>query len=246
MVHSPTGSRFATRPRRLVLVDSFLPYTESDPGNGPIAPGTNRARQLTVSLPDGTNSAGTLQVTVTTDALNNIAESNEANNSTSVNVTASLAPYPDLLVASVSSSPPTRWLPGSTVAVSWVVTNSGVGSADTNWMDSVVVLNTNTAQVIFSATTNYNLADPGNGPITPGGFRTRTISFTMPTDANAYGVFAITVTTDSGNQVFEYNPAAPLKRTTAPPSRSSPPPIWWSKIPASNPALRSSRVERIS
>ncbi len=191
----------------LVLVDTFLPYAESDPGNGPIAPGTNRARQLTVSLPDGTNSTGVLQVTVTTDALNSIAESNEANNSTSVNVTATLAPYPDLLVAGISNSPPTRWLPGSTVAISWVVTNSGAGSADTNWMDSVVVLNTNTAQVIFSANTNYNLADPGNGSITPGGFRTRTISFTMPTDANAYGVFAITVTTDSGNQVFEYNPA---------------------------------------
>ena len=212
----PTSGSFTDRvtirnAANQVLVDSFLPYTESDPGNGPLAPGTTRNRQLAVRLPDGTNSVGTLQVTVSVDAQNAIAESNEANNSTSASFTVTLAPYPDLLVASVGTVPPTRWLPGSVVTVDWQLTNSGAGLANTNWTDSVVVVNTNTSAVLFSGTTNYNLADPGNGPIAPGDFRNRALAFTMPTDANAYGVFAVTVTADSANQVFEYNPNGTAK-----------------------------------
>src|SRR5258708_24681982 len=100
-----------------ILADSTLFYDESNPGNGAIAPGATRQRQLTVRLPDGTESVGVLQVTVTTDAQNDISETNEANNSTSTNVTTTLAPYPDLLVASLGAVPPTPWLPRSVVTI---------------------------------------------------------------------------------------------------------------------------------
>ncbi len=189
----------------IILADSTLFYDESNPSNGAIAPGATRQRQLTVRLPDGTASVGVLQLTVTTDAQNDISENNEANNSHSTNVTTTLAPYPDLLVASVGAVPPTRWLPGSVVTIDWRLTNAGVGVANTNWTDSVVVRNTDTAAVLLNTTSNYDLSEPGNGPIAPGAFRDRALTFTLPNDANAYGVFAITITADSANQGFEYN-----------------------------------------
>ncbi len=75
-----------------ILVNSTLPYTESDAGNGPILPGATRSRQLTVNLPRTTNSVGTLEIAVTTDVLNNVLEQNsdgpaEGNNSTAINLT---------------------------------------------------------------------------------------------------------------------------------------------------------------
>lgn len=208
----PTSGSFTDRvtirnAANQVLVDSFLAYNELDPGNGSIAPGSSRNRQLAVTLPDGPNSVGTLQVTVTVDSQNTIPESNEANNSSSTPINVALAPYPDLQVAQVSTVPLSRWLPGSVVTINWQLTNSGNGFAATNWTDSVVVRNTNTSVVILSTTTNYNLGDPGNGSLAPGAVRSRSLSFTVPATADAYGAFAITVTANSANQVFEYNPS---------------------------------------
>ena len=194
-----------------VLVDSFLPYTESTPGNGPIAPGASRNRQLAVTFPDGPTSVGTLQVTVIVDSQNSIPESDETNNSSSTPISVALAPYPDLQVAQVSTTPLTRWLPGSPVTVGWLLTNSGNGFAATNWTDSVVVVNTNTSAVILNTTTNYNLSDPGNGSMAPGDTRSRALSFNMPTTSDAYGIFAVTVTANSAGQLFEYNPGGTAK-----------------------------------
>jgi hypothetical protein len=220
--NEPTSGSFVDRvtirnAANLVLADGFLPYNEGDAGNGPIGSGAGRARQLAVTLPDGTNSVGTLQVIVATDAQNAIAESDEANNSASASVSATLASYPDLLVTGLRATPATGWLPGSVVTLDWRLTNSGAGMAATNWVDSVVVRNTNTAQVILSATTNYTMADAGNGPLAPGDFRARSLAFTIPAGANAYGAFAITVTADNANQVFEYTAAgtAELNNTAA-------------------------------
>jgi hypothetical protein len=193
----------------LVLADSFLPYTESDPGNGPLAPTAVRTRQLAMQLPDGTNSVGTLKVTVTVNAQNSIVESNTANNSSNTTFTVALAPYPELLVENVRAVPATGWLPGSLVMLDWRLTNSGAAFANTNWTDGILILNTNSGSIILNTTTNYNLADPGNGALAPGDFRDRALSFTVPKDANANGVFLITVTADSAHQLFEYSPNPP-------------------------------------
>lgn len=47
-----------------------LLYNEAASGNGPIAAGDRRSRQVTLTLPDGPDSVGTLSFTVTADAFN--------------------------------------------------------------------------------------------------------------------------------------------------------------------------------
>jgi len=53
------------------------------------------------------------------------------------------------------------------VTIDWRLTNAGVGVANTNWTDSVVVRNTDTAAVLLNTTSNYDVSEPGNGPIAP-------------------------------------------------------------------------------
>lgn len=147
-----------------IVVDRTLFYDEAL--SGAINPGQTRTRQLVVALPDGPAGVGALEVTVATDAFNNVFEQNvggtaEANNASSVNINTTLAPYPDLQVASLNTTPVAGWLAGSTVTVSWVVTNSGARASAGSWNESIVVRNTNSSQTILNTTTNYASAEPG-------------------------------------------------------------------------------------
>ncbi|MBK7999158.1 MAG: putative Ig domain-containing protein [Verrucomicrobia bacterium] len=191
-----------------IVVNRTLFYDESL--NGPINPGQTRPRQILVAIPDGNRGAGNLEVTVTTDTLNGIFEQNgggtgEANNASSINITTTLAPYPDLQIASVTTTPLSGWQTGSVVTINWVTTNSGNRATVGSWNESVVVRNTNTSQTILNSSTNYAAGEPGNGDLAPNTSRTRTLSFVMPTDASAVGAFEVVVTTDSDSQIFENN-----------------------------------------
>jgi hypothetical protein len=191
-----------------VIVNRTLFYDEA--ASGAINPSATRNRQLSITLPDGPGGAGNLEVTVTTDTLNNIFEQNgggtaEANNAASISITTTLAPYPDLQVASLSVAPPSAWGTGSVVTVSWVTTNTGTRATSGSWTENLLVRNTNTSQVIVNAVTDYDPTEPGNGDIPPGGSRVRSLDFTMPMNDSAYGAFEVTITTDSGNAVFEHN-----------------------------------------
>jgi len=191
-----------------IIVNRTLFYDET--ASGSINPGQTRNRQLAITLPDGPTGAGNLEITVTTDTLNNIFEQNgggtaEANNAASISITTTLAPYPDLQVTSLSVAPPSAWLTGSVVTVSWVTTNTGNRATSGSWSESLLVRNTNTSQVIVNTATNYDESAPGNGPIAPNGSRNRSLSFTMPMSDDAYGAFEVTITTDSGSQIFEHN-----------------------------------------
>ena len=193
-----------------ILVNRTLLYDESAAGS--IPPSGTRARQLTIMLPDGPASVGTLAATVTTDALNNVFEQNgggtaEANNARSINIVTTLAPYPDLQVTSLNAFPSAGWLTSSVVTVSWVITNTGNRATTGSWNESLLIRNTNTAVVIVNTTTNYDDSAPGNGPIAPNGSRSRSLSFAMPQSVNAYGAFEIVVSTDSENFLFEHNAA---------------------------------------
>ncbi|HUS33922.1 MAG TPA: CARDB domain-containing protein [Verrucomicrobiae bacterium] len=190
-----------------VLADTIVAYNVDAQGNGAITAGTGRLRQATLILPDGPPATGALQVTIVSDTLNSVAESTEANNASNASFNATLAPYPDLVVENVAAVPSQRWMPGSTVTVNWRVRNIGNGVADTDWAETVIVRNSSSA-VIASRGTNYNISAAGNGNIGVGEFRNRSLTFDVPNDLNAYGLFTITVTTDSGQALFEYNAAA--------------------------------------
>src|SRR5207249_771048 len=49
-----------------------LAYDETAAGNGPIAPGQSRPRQLAYRLPDGVRGAGSIEFRVATDASNQV------------------------------------------------------------------------------------------------------------------------------------------------------------------------------
>ncbi len=192
------------------IVNRTLLY--DDAALGTINGGQSRARQLALTLPEGPASVGNLEVTVTTDTLNNIFEQNsggtgEANNAASITTTTTLATYPDLQVASLGVTPVSAWLTGSVVTVSWVITNTGNRATIGSWNESLLVRNTNTSQIIVNTTTNYDSSAPGNGDIAPNTARARTLSFTMPHNDSAFGAFEIVITTDSENVLFEYNGA---------------------------------------
>jgi hypothetical protein len=193
-----------------VLVSRTLAY--DDATSGPIEPAQSRARSLSIQLPDGSGSAGALQVTVTTDTLNNLTEQNgsstaEANNSASINTTASLAPYPDLQTLQLTAEPLSGWTNGQTITLRWITTNSGNRATLGSWSESVRIRNTNTSSIILSTSLPYEESDPEQGPIAPASSKTRSLQFTVPADSTAFGAFEITVSTDETDELFEYNPA---------------------------------------
>ncbi len=174
--------------------------------NGPLAAGGALARSLAVTLPDGPAAAGTLEVAVTTDALNNVAEANdqgtaEANNSATTGITVSLAPYPDLRVLNAAVNPPGEWAPGATVNLSWITTNAGPATAAGPWTEAVAVRNLTLGRSLFTAETNDTA-----GPLATGDSRARSLAITLPNSGDVYGLIEVAVTTDSHNDVFEYLP----------------------------------------
>ena len=115
---------------RVVLLNTTLAY---DPiTQGPLAPGGSVLRSATFRLPDGTNGAGSIRVSVRADALNQIFEFNsafnaETNNQAELAVVSASTDYPDLVVTNVSG--PATGLPGQSVPVVWTVRNLGPAAA---------------------------------------------------------------------------------------------------------------------
>lgn len=189
-----------------IVLNTTLAYNPADAGNGAIAPGTQRNRQLALTLPAGAAGAGNLEVTVTTDTFNQLAEYNtggtgEANNGRTANFSSTLAPYPDLQVIALAANPPTGWASGNLVQISWGVTNSGVAAASTSWVDRVIVRNLSRSVVLLST----NVAHDFNteGALTVGGRRNRTAQFVVPAGLNGQGEFEISVEADALAAVVE-------------------------------------------
>jgi hypothetical protein len=123
------------------LVTEYLPY---DPTvSGVLAVGSGIDRQLTVGLPEGSISAGELQVIVFADGDEEIFEYNEddggeGNNEASALITASLAAYPDLAVTEIEFPSLIIGDPAQ-VTIQWTVENQGDGLANGPWTDRVIV-----------------------------------------------------------------------------------------------------------
>ena len=190
-----------------VLVNNYVAYNPNAPGNGPIAPGGSLARSLSVHLPDGAPGTGNLQISVTTDAQNQLLEINpagtgEANNTAMFSVVSSIAPYPDLQITNLSVQPGVL-ASGTNVTIQWQDSNTGNGTASGNWYDHVTVVNTNSGATMVDANVYYDTNSLG--PLTNGTARDRSYGFTLPNGSNGVGGLLITVTADVFNNIFEYN-----------------------------------------
>ncbi|MBK6595661.1 MAG: hypothetical protein IPG23_24860 [Burkholderiales bacterium] len=189
-----------------VLADFLVPYDAV--ASGPIAGGASFARQASFTLPQGNLGAGNLNITVTADSANTVTEINtqglaEVNNSTSINVTSALAPYPDLIVTNVTPTPALGWLPGDPVVVTWKTFNQGTGSTSGSWTETVRVRNLTTGQTLLTQNVAYDATVLGD--ITAGGLNNRSATLTWPTGFTNDGQIEFTVTTDSASQLFENN-----------------------------------------
>ena len=181
-----------------------LVSTNQTYGSNSISAGGSTARSYSFSLANGTAGVGQLQVTVTTDAGDSIFEYNSSgtaytNNSASVTVTSTLAPYPDLQVTGLAVTPSSPQS-GQQVTVNWNDANTGNGTASGTWYDQIQVVNTTTGQTLVSTNQTY-----GSNSISAGGSTARSYSFSLPNGTAGVGQLQVTVTTDAGDSIFEYN-----------------------------------------
>ncbi|MFZ4411130.1 MAG: hypothetical protein ACOYOH_27560, partial [Paracraurococcus sp.] len=111
-------------------------------GLGALAPGAERGRAASLTLPQGAAGAGRLAVTVTADqtpaGLNAIIETNEGDNLAALEVTAALSLYADLAPTAIVVPATARG--GSLATFGWTVSNlGGVDTDITGWSDRVVL-----------------------------------------------------------------------------------------------------------
>jgi hypothetical protein len=168
----------ATRPRPLGTNES---YTSS----------------LTATLPQGLS--GPRYFIVQTDADNRVNEGPfEGDNTTaSAPVAITLTPPPDLQVAAIQA--PTNGLSGTSLAVSWAVTNAGLGVTDgADWTDDLYLSATNTLGTNAVLLGSF----PHAGALTNGQAYHSSASIPLPSSLS--GTFYLLIYTDARNAVFEH------------------------------------------
>ncbi len=179
-----------------------LPYLEAAGGNGPIAVNDHRSRQLTIALPDGADAVGNLAFTVTTDAYNQITESDHSHNTAATTAAVALAPYADLTVMNLRVTQPATLTSGAHVLLGWDDANVGTGTAPVSYFDSILVQKVN-GDGTFTTVAAGTLFAPSN--LMPGGANHLVFGFDLPNGTAGAGQFRITVTDDAGNQVKRYD-----------------------------------------
>jgi len=192
----------------LVVVNTYTGQTLVDTllnqNTGDLPSGSDTPRFYTFTLANGPLGAGALQATVTTDAANTVAEDNdsgtaEANNSAQAVGYVSGPYYPDLQVSNLQW----QWngTPGvaGPITVTWSDFNSGQAAA-TSWNDRIQVVNQLTGKTLVDAIVPGNFQN-----LYPGGFSSQLYNFTLPAGFDGVGPLQLTVTTDFGNNLYEYN-----------------------------------------
>ena len=177
---------------------------------GTLAANGSLARLFAFTLPNDATGAGNLQVTVTTDVNHTVVELDGgpdpyANNSSSVTVAASLAPYPDLQVGNLTVSPSIGLQSGSGFLINWNDVNTGNAPTPSSWDDLVVIRNTTTNTTIGSTTLHYDAT--ALGAIGINGSTARQLAFTIPDGVAGVGTIVVSVTVDQNGAFFESNPA---------------------------------------
>ena len=156
VINTTTGQTVAT---------GYVPYNAATRGN--LAPNASAAQSYTFKLPDGPAGVGNLQISVTTDYYETVHEyypggSGYTNNTTTITAASTLAPYPDLQVTNLATSP-TSLESGETVTIDWDDANTGNGTVTGSFEDEVTAVNTTTGQTVASVVVPYN--EGTSGPI---------------------------------------------------------------------------------
>src|SRR5208337_913803 len=192
--------------------DNSLTYITSGfvSGPSPLAKGTTGAQEsFPFTLPDGAAGVGNFRVTVTTDYYQSIPEydgsGNAAygNNTSSINFASTPANYADLVVTSGSLAvTPGSPQSGGSVTVTWTDTNLGDAAVNGAFTDSVLVQKVNGATLTY-ITSGTVSGNPSLGIGATSG--TQSFPFTLPNGTPGTGDIRVTVTTDSGQTIKEYD-----------------------------------------
>ncbi len=188
-----------------IIAQTVVPYSVA--ASGSLASGASAARQVTLTLPEGEAGAGHLQVTVTSDVSNTIAENSldgtaESNNVTSLAFESALAVYPDLAIRDLAVDPPDGWAAGGAVTVTWKSVNIGQGDTEGGWTERLVVRNLSLNQVIYTQDVTVAAVDG----LAAGAEAERSLAFVWPTGRTTTGTIRFDVETDFRNEVLEVDP----------------------------------------
>ena len=161
--------------------------------NGALAPGASYAATNALVIPDGL--AGDFHIIVQTDAGNSINELLFENDNTTASTNTfhvDVAPYPDLTVENLAVSGPDS---NHQYTITWKTANRGLALAGTAFTEHLTVINQTTGTTLKSL----------NLPVASGLATNATVAHSQTVTATDAGVYAITVTTDSAGNLFEFN-----------------------------------------
>jgi uncharacterized repeat protein (TIGR01451 family) len=150
---------------------------------------------LSVFVPQGFT--GQYYVFVRADRRNDLAESNENNNSAADGIILNLTPPADLVVSSIN--PPSGGSPGEPITFNWTIQNSGANPATGLWNDAVYLSSDQTwdiGDIPIGKQTQV-------GPIAAGQSYNGQLTTTLP--AINLGGYYVIVKTDVQNRVRETN-----------------------------------------
>ncbi len=176
---------------------------------GALAGGGAGNQQVSITLPAGSSSVGTLQFSVTTDVLNQVFEYNsggtaETNNTLAISAVSGLAPAADLEVSGMAATPSSGLQSGGSVVLSWNDANQGNAAATGSWVDAVTATNQGTGATIFTATVPYDGSASGKGPLGSGGSASQQELIPIPQGDAGAGQLVFKVVTDSTRTIPDY------------------------------------------
>ena len=161
------------------------------------------------NLPNGAAGTGTFLITVTTDSGQTVGEfdsnGNPAynNNSASVNLTSTLAAYPDLQVTGLTVNPTTPQA-GGNLTINWTDNNIGNGNVNQSFYDYVEVQNLTTGQTLTMTTVEYNVSTLGS--LAAGTSQPQQVMIQLPNGSSGAGNIQITVIANYYNNVYVDGP----------------------------------------
>ena len=191
------------------LTSTNLLYDATQAGAAIAAGGSSAQRQFQLTLPAGTAGAGVLQVSVTTDAINNVFEYayattpgghqvGESNNVSTVSATSTLSNPPSLQVTNLALNP-SSLQSGTPLTVTWNDKNTGTGILSQSFNDHVTIVNTTTGQTLIDADDFYDATQSGAAIAAGASSAQRQYLFTLPDGDPGTGNLSVTVTADVHN-----------------------------------------------